>query len=119
MDAIKFLKEYRRMCNQYICADISGENCSPECALYGEHCHLACEDLKVEDIVFRVEKWSEKHPEKTILQDFLEKYPNAPLTEAGLPDGICPFMLGYKGNETKCIPDEYFCKKCWNSPLEE
>lgn len=117
MDAIKFLKEYRRMCNQYIYADTSGENCSPECALYGEHCHLACGDLKVEDIVFRVEKWSEEHPEKTILQDFLEKYPNALLDKDGLPE-ICPHQIGYPRMKG-CIPDEYFCKKCWNRPLEE
>lgn len=118
MDAIKFLKEYRRMCNQYIYADTSGENCSPECALYGEHCHLACGDLNVEDIVLRVEKWSEEHPEKTILQDFLEKYSNAPLNENKLPGGFCPHELGYK-KVKKCIPDGYFCQKYWNRPLEE
>lgn len=124
MDAVKFIKERIRMCNYY--AEKNGMRCgncplhSEPNELYNKNCTLSYYDKEhTNNIVKVVEKWSKENPEKTILQDFLEKYPNAPLTEAGLPDGICPFMLGYKGRNEKCIPDEYFCKQCWNRPLEE
>lgn len=65
-----------------------------------------------------VEKWSKEHPRKTILQDFLEKYPKAPMDEKGFPKDVCPFALGYE--EDDC--GVYFadkCFDCWNRPLEE
>lgn len=124
MDAVKFLKEHNRMCNYY--AVKNGMRCG-DCPLhsasdqkYNANCSLSYYEKEyTKNIVETVEKWSQENPEKTILQDFLEKYPNAPLNEAGIPDDVCPFMLGYKKSKEKCAPDEYFCKKCWNRPLEE
>ena len=52
--------------------------------------------------------------EKTILQDFLEKYPNAELNDDGVPKP-CPYWLGYKDmpfcNRIRCV-------ECWNRPME-
>lgn len=70
-----------------------------------------------------VEKWSKEHPRKTILQDFLEKYPKAELRYNKFPE-ICPYFLGYAENR-QCVLDteERFCseecEECWNRPLEE
>lgn len=121
MDAIKFLKEKNRMtkkCSIH-CAD---------CPLCSEKntTGLACGDLQranLEITVAIVEKWSREHPRKTILQDFLEKYPKAELRYNKFPE-ICPYSLGYATNK-ECFldTDEQFvseeCEECWNRPLEE
>ena len=61
-------------------------------------------------------KWAEEHPVKTMLQDFLEKYPNAPKDkEVGTPN-VCAFNLGYI-KEQDCRNYDYSCEKCWNRPL--
>lgn len=64
MDAVKFIKEYRRMCKKYAYMDACGEDCSHECALYGKHCNLSCNDLEPEYVVSQVQKWSQTHPQK-------------------------------------------------------
>ena len=61
--------------------------------------------------------WDKAHPQKTILQDFLEKYPNAKLNKIGFPKGIRPHDLGYPIFSNDC--SDHGCKKCWNSPYEE
>lgn len=56
---------------------------------------------------------------KTILQDFLEKYPNAAIGKDGTPK-ICPSKLGYSDMK-ECY--EYFgeedCLTRWNRAVEE
>ena len=61
-----------------------------------------------------VQKWSDKHPVKTIKDDFLEKYPNAILDKDGIPTG-CIRWLGY---HITC-PPAGLCTQCWNKPLSE
>ena len=58
-----------------------------------------------------LEKWDKEHPRKTRLQDFLEKYPKAPMH--GNSPTACACDLGYSG---VCIDD---CEECWNTPIEE
>lgn len=76
------------------------------------------EDFYTEQAILIVQKWSTAHPRKTILQDFLEKYQDAPLDNVGVPKYVCPFYLGYGENTCKAISDEE-CGVCWNRPLEE
>lgn len=116
MDAVEFIKEYRRMCNKYIYSDACGEDCSRECALYGEHCDLSCNDMDANDVVYRVEQWSQSHPQKTMIQDFFEKFPNAPKMDRGEPN-ICPQDLGY--GDFCCDDTNHNCLKCWSRPLKE
>lgn len=122
MDMLKFFKERKRMCDTnfnkiHHCSACDGY-IEKMCAVDIDS-NFNYDKQFIIDAIQIVEKWSQENPEKTILQDFLEKYPNAPLNEAGIPDDVCPFMLGYKKSKEKCVPDEYFCKKCWNRPLEE
>ena len=60
-----------------------------------------------------VQRWSDEHPQKTYLTEFLRNYPDAKLNDAGVPDGICPYMLG--------LNDTHDCKRscieCWNQPI--
>lgn len=106
MDAVKFLKEFKRMCNTH---DGCG-NCPVE-----ERCNFLCiiSDEERQEIVGIVEKWSKDHPPKTRLQDFLEKYPNADMEKEGIPD-VCCAKLGYN-----CSCHKYSCIDCWNEALEE
>lgn len=59
-----------------------------------------------------VEEWSKEHPQKTIKDDFLEKYPNAETYEEGIPVS-CAKHLGYIGQCNR------ICSECWNRPLSE
>ena len=106
MDAIKYLKEKERMCYKQ-------EDCT--------HCPLKIDDdntcsileeTNPEEAVEIVEEWSKEHPQKTILLDFLERYPNATLSSKGVPI-CCALHLGYLD---KC---EAICSDCWNRPLVE
>lgn len=121
MTALEYLKERARMTKncQIVCAD---------CLLFGYHngtgsgCRIfECEHTK--QAIAIVQKWSKEHPRKTLLQDLLEKYPNAELRYNKFPE-ICPYSLGYATNKNCCLDtDEQFCSKeceeCWNRPLEE
>ena len=106
MDALMFFRELNRMCRFY--KDCYG------CPFYDEeHCPTIIGE-KAEEIVQYVESWSKAHPKKTRLQDFLEKYPNAPLEADGTPIACCE-TLGYC--KDCCLRPN--CVKCWNEALEE
>ena len=116
MDIIKFVKERNRMCRFY------KENCLNGCPAGT----VVCKNLnKIEDdnfeIVNIVEKWSKEHPRRTFLQDFLEKYPKAPLESDKIPK-VCPYQCGYT-SETRCEKYSFMkydnCVECWNRPMEE
>ena len=65
-----------------------------------------------------VQKWSDEHPIKTILDDFLEKYPKANLRPNGTFPYLCPYSLGYE-EAAYCGGQEFKdCRKCWSRPLE-
>lgn len=107
MDAVKYLKERSRMCKNHTC-------CS-SCPLDEEarDCRNT-EKINPEEAVEIVEKWSKENPQKTIKQDFLEKYPNAKTDSKGEPKTCC-VNLGYKKYD-EC--DLGNCNSCWNRPLE-
>lgn len=66
-----------------------------------------------------VQKWSNEHPKKTILDKLLEVFPNARLYETGTPFGICPRDLGYEDYSERCDSDSITCKECWNQEYKE
>lgn len=114
MDAVKFLKERKRMCDSF------GDSCRTGCQIYIRADSMMCSDFQSkcpEQTVEIVEKWSEEHPQKTIKDDFFEKFPNANKLCDGIPDA-CAAKLGYVSECTyqNC---EDFCKECWNRPLDE
>ena len=85
MDAVKFVKEYLRMCTKvYECEDC------PVCKTY--LCTVPAKERSqksAEKIVELVEEWSAAHPRKTRQSVFLEQYPEALLDVNGLLD-MCP-----------------------------
>lgn len=115
MDAVKFLKEKKRMCDSFdnYCTDCTG--CEIESKSSGMHCAEYMEKYP-EQTVEIVEKWSKEHPQETRLSQFLKCYPNAMLREDGVPMQICPWDLGISENAGCSIGN---CVDCWNTPIEE
>ena len=115
MDAFEFCKEFGRMCKTYeYCDDCPMEK-------WERKTNLSCRDILLSDEHIRerieiVEKWSKEHPRKTMMQDFFEKFPNAPKHRDGIPK-CCPNACGYC--EDDCAKFGSKCGDCWNRPLEE
>nr|DAQ59424.1 MAG TPA: hypothetical protein [Caudoviricetes sp.] len=95
-------------------------NC-PLCSINnnkGQSC-TAFEMLYPEKAIEIVQKWSNEHPQKTYLSEFLKNYPNAELNH-GVPR-VCLKKLGAVSGCAKtkkgdlCIS----CYSCWNQSIEE
>lgn len=114
---LNFKKEYKRMCKTF-------DDCKG-CPFDNDD-DIVCEYRSFEDItqdhVNAVQKWSDEHPQKTILEDFLEKYPNAKKRSVDGLTCFCLSLLGYKNVKICTSPQfEYGenCISCWNRLLEE
>ena len=120
MDAIRYFEEKKRMLNSL--GRKSGRCDGLDCydcpfSRFNNERKLQCsafESEYPEEAVAIVEKWAEEHPQKTLLMDFLEKFPKAMLGEDGVPYYCCPSELGYK-DEKNCRDSA--CIDCWNRPI--
>lgn len=123
MDAIKFLKESSRLCRS-----LTNSGCKEcpiypfyryGCILYSEVKPERMDELK--RAISILEQWAKENPEKTRLQDFVDRNPNAPLTEAGYPM-MYPKHMGYC-KTMDCTECEHLYKnqltECWDLPLED
>ena len=111
MDALKFLEEFDRMCVYYkdkICRGCPREG-SPNCII------AAMGKEERAKLIRDVEQWSKEHPQRTRLQDLLEKYPSVKLNSSGYTTFCCQ-ALGYCD---ECLHGGIGCKDCWNMPVEE
>ncbi|RGU82414.1 hypothetical protein DWW40_09890 [Ruminococcus bromii] len=100
---------------------------SGTCKVVCEKCPLSsdnngvgecCTDFEMlypEEVIEVVQRWSDEHPQRTYLSEFLKHYPNVELYENGTPKGICPYHLGLM-NRDDC---DKGCVECWNQPIEE
>lgn len=121
-----FLKEQSRMCIKYRSYPNACRGCPLSCwnnkSPKGDL--ITCCDILSENpqrAVEIVQKWSDGHPQKTLLTEFLKSYPNAKLNNRGYPEYIIPCELGaihkvcaYHYNSS-C--DE--CQDCWDTPIVE
>ena len=104
------------------------ENCTISCGACmlgasntGENmeCYVF-ENNMPEKAVEIMQKWSDENQQKTIKDDFLEKYPNAPLQLGMKVPWLCPKKLGYKincPNYMTCDYRGYAYDYCWNMPV--
>ena len=79
---------------------------------------LTCREFEMlypEQAIEAVQRWSDAHPPKTYLTQFLEHYPNVQLYDTGLPKGVCPYNLGL----TDIDDCDNNCVKCWNQIIED
>ena len=96
MDAVEFIKQVRRMGKQK-----------------GEAICFKLEEIDTE-IVEKVEKWAKAHPIKTRQSEFLKQWPNAEISDDGLPS-IAPCQLNVlfiHGKAQKDCEDRGVCNKC-------
>lgn len=80
---------------------------------------LPCPDFEMyypEKAIEIIQKWSNEHPQKTYLSEFLKNHPNVLLNDDGTP-AFCPYKLGLMGADD-CRKDGN-CVKCWNQPIED
>ena len=82
MDAVKFVKEYLRMCTKV-------DECE-DCPVHKtDFCTVPAKERSqnsAEKIVELVDEWSVAHPPKTRQSVFLEQYPNARVGAKGIVD---------------------------------
>lgn len=102
MDAVKYLKERKRMCDSY-------NNMCDGCG-FGKvpKCNRAEED-NTEKAVEIVEKWSAEHPIKTRQSEFLKMFPNADIRNGVI--FICPRKTN-KNSVTSEECDKSTCFEC-------
>ena len=110
MDAVEFLRDFRRMCLSY-------DRCT-DCELDDGQCSPMEENWDHEKVIRVVEKWAKEHPAKTRLSEFKKLFPNAPKPEDGCPDLCVKFF-----DSTVSCKDSEGCldckKKFWFTPIEE
>lgn len=114
---VNYLREHERMCKFYD-ADECVNDCPMSARNNGKKC--GCEKIKCEHpetAVEIVQKWSDEHPQKTRLDDLLEKYPNARIDNS--PPHFFPYALGYCEDCHNCVlNDRRAHKVCWHEPLD-
>lgn len=109
-----YLKELGRMCKRT--TDCDG------CLIRGlekdeyESC-IIIQARETAKCIAIVQKWSDEHSPKTMLKDFYEKYPNAPISSDGTPM-VCAGMI-YRGANYICTNANGDCTKCWDCPMPE
>lgn len=116
-EKLRLTKKQKLSDNAYVC----GINCG-DCPLGRPNngMNIPCTNLEKSysgKAIAIIQKWSDEHPRKTYLSEFLRHYPNASLDENGTPEEICPHALGLMS--MNCCRDDYACVKCWNQPIEE
>lgn len=79
---------------------------------------ITFEILCPEKAIGIIQKWSDEHPPKTFLTEFLKHYPNAQLRIDGIPKGVCPYALGLI-NRDDCQKKDHNCVECWNQIIED
>ena len=94
MEAVKFVKEWARMCDSQTSCDFCTINKN-----LSQH-NLCGGKVKnnPEKSVAIIEKWSAEHPMKMRQSEFLKMFPNAPLRENG-SIAICPLDVD---RDAKC-----------------
>lgn len=118
MDAVKFLKEKKRMCdffhNQALCS---------KCPIQ----KLECGTGELDDVehmiaaVGAVEKWAAEHPAKTRQSEFLKMFPNAKMRDGAII--ITPCEINIINAESKMCKNSSDCNECrlnyWLEEVEE
>lgn len=108
MDALAFLRERKRMCNSY--------KCCVGCPLVESHCIIssATSDEEFKKMINVVEQWLNEHPRKTRQSVFLEQWPDAIISDDGLPEvGPCQLRAGLiRGDSVDDCENRGLCTEC-------
>lgn len=118
-----YLSERLRMTKRSkgIGCDIKCSECPLSYTNNGASEFVSCTTFEMhypQQVISIVQRWSNAHPQRTYLSEFLEHYPNAQLRIDGIPKGVCPYALGLI-NRDDCQKKDHNCVKCWNQPIED
>lgn len=119
-EKLRMTKMHKLNGGAYIC-ELNCTDCPLNSSNNGSNDMMSCSDFEIiypQKAIEIVQKWSNENPQKTLLSEFLEHYPNAKLNSDGFPY-ICVATLG-KGkycNKTFDAKSQK-CKRCWNTPVE-
>lgn len=119
MDAIKYLKTLRRMCNCECCSQ-----CELGKRLIVHETCTAWRKAHPEEAVAIVERWGAEHPAKTRQSEFLKQWPEAKLKQNGVIT-ICPLEVSatYREKDGSCAIRSGSCAECkkafWLAEVEE
>lgn len=110
MDAVEFLRDFRRMCWTY------EEPCCENCKLEGGGCNFTDLGCDHEKAVRIVEEWAKEHPVKTRLSELLKVLPNCRRVQGYPEHCILEYDSKQKCMGRRCID----CKRIfWLTPIEE
>ena len=114
MDAVKFVKEYLRMCTKV-------DECE-DCPVYKtDFCTVPAKERSqesAEEIVELVEEWSAAHPRKTRQSVFLEQYPDAPLSYGIVNIKPCQIVKNYTYGDCSIVDCPQCRKEYWMQGVE-
>lgn len=115
---IDFFAEAKRFCDSRPACEADAAN-KEQCPLHG-FCELPLSEICAKKAIEVLQKWSTEHPKKTYVQDFFEKFPNAPKDKSAkdeYPDA-CRNLI-YGGGCPKIESRIDCCYKCWNEPMND
>jgi len=115
---VEVMESLDRMCGTFTCNGFSGcDECPISSGNNGEVIPCATYQMRFpKNAEQKIMAWDKKNPVCTILDEFKENYPDAPLNKYGVPSDFCPPELGYKTNCFDYPDDEERCLKCWSRP---
>lgn len=102
------IKDLKRMCDSY-------KECNG-CSLYIKEMQRCrpCDFYFSGNVDEVIDNWVLRHPVKTYMQDFFEKFPNARRNSEGVPK-VCPQPM-YPELADECHNN---CLECWNQEMKE
>lgn len=108
----------KRMCDSTNCKDCLLNKVTNKSCLIGIIKYYEIEKVAEQLEVLR--KWAEEHPVKTYEDVFLERFPNARMSDKDGSPTVCRKMVfGGFTALSDCIDNGNECKKCWNEPYKE
>ena len=124
MDAVTYIKEYKRMCEYFDSKENPARACEG-CPLewLPNGCHMIEIEDNAEKCVAAVEKWANEHPAKTRQRELLKLFPEAVLHQDGYID-ICPALILNERRKPGggCKHPQVSCCQCkrdfWSAEIE-
>lgn len=118
---INFFAEAKRLCDSRTGCTADAAN-KEQCPLFVfcKHPVITRGAEYAKKLIEAIQKWSDEHPKKTYVQDFFEKFPNAPKDKSAkgeYPDA-CRNLI-YGGGCPKIELRIDCCYKCWNEPMND
>ena len=115
MDAVTYIKEYKRMCEYFGSKENPARACEG-CPLewLPNGCHMIEIADNAEKCVAAVEQWANEHPVKTRQSEFLKMFPEASVLYDEYLN-ICPAQISSECRDKKtggCYDPGMDCGKC-------